>query len=100
MFLKKDIEINSEKKFAHTIKIIQQISNDTIERTNKFSKKEILSYIGGKTMDKTTVINLYKFILVLRKEENTLFNLVKKYNFFVINSFYILYMNYKLYLVN
>ena len=94
MFLKKDIEINSEKNFAHTIKIIQQISNDTIERTNKFSKKEILSYIGGKIIDKTTVINLYKFILVLRKEKNTLFNLVKKNNFFVINSFYILYMNY------
>ena len=93
-FLKKDPEMNYKEKTSHTIKIIQQISNDTIERTNNYTKKEILSYIRKETINKTTVMNLYNFILVLKEENNTLFNLVKKNHFFVINSFYVLYMNY------
>ena len=92
-FLEEDSNLyyEYEEKISHTIKVIQQISNEIFNK----NKKDILLYIKNNfNAVENTVLNLYRFILVLRKERNNLYNIVKNNNFLIINAFYTLYKNY------
>ena len=82
-----------EENASHFIKVIQQLAIDTNEKTKNIDNKDIILYLKSQYKD-TFIFNLYKFILVLRKEKNNLFNILKNNNFFINNAFYVLYTNY------
>ena len=82
-------EFNKEK-ILHYINILKQISIDLKEKTQSIKDCDINNYLWKEKVNDNTLMNLYKFLYVLKDEKDSLLNCVKNNKFLVFYSFFFL----------
>ena len=87
-------EFNNGAKISHNINILKQLSKDLEEKTKTFKGENIEKYLYKEKCNDNTLVNLYWLLFVLKNEDETLLNCVKTNKFLVLNTFYILLINY------
>ena len=84
----------NEEKILHQINILKQLSKDLDAKTKSINEEDIKGYLYKEKSNDNTLMNLYRFLFVLKNKNESLLNCVKNNKFIVLYSFIILLRNY------